>query len=43
MRNFSTFLMFKSKSDFGLKGSETGDVSLLHGQDRIYCYFSVIH
>jgi hypothetical protein len=39
MRNFSKFLMFKSKSDFGRKKIETGDLSLVRGRDRIYCYF----
>jgi hypothetical protein len=34
-------LMFKSKSDFGRKDSETGNLSQLHGQDRIYGYFSL--
>jgi hypothetical protein len=33
------FLMFKSKSDFGHKSSETGDLSQLRGPDRLYCYF----
>jgi hypothetical protein len=33
------FLMFKTKPDFGRKGSETGNLSQLRGQDRIYCYF----
>jgi hypothetical protein len=31
--------MFKSKSNFGCKGSETGYLSQLRGQDMIYCYF----
>jgi hypothetical protein len=31
-------LMFKYKSDFGRKGIETGNLSQLRGQDRIYCY-----
>jgi hypothetical protein len=34
-------LMFKSKSDFSRKDSETGNLSQLHGQDRIYDYFSL--
>jgi hypothetical protein len=40
-RNFYTSLMFKSKSDFGRKGSEAGKLSQLRGKDRIYCYFSL--
>jgi hypothetical protein len=41
LRNFSTSLMFKSKSDFGHKGRETSNLSQLRGQDMIYCYFSL--
>jgi hypothetical protein len=34
--------MFKSKSDFGRKKIETGDLSLVRGRDRIYCYFLLL-
>jgi hypothetical protein len=39
MKNFSMSLMFKSKSDFVHKSSETGNLRQLRGQDKIYCYF----
>jgi hypothetical protein len=34
--------MLKSKSDFGRKGSETGNLSWLRGQDNIYRYFPLL-
>jgi hypothetical protein len=36
------YLMFKSKSDFGRSGSETGNLSWLHGQNSIYRYFPLL-